>query len=281
MRLFYVNHLPIRLGSLVLNQVRAYAMKLDMWKVTAKKRLAQEATNQLKNLILQGSYKPGEKLPPERKLAEKFGINRATLREALKDLEHLGLVRIRQGDGTRVLDFFQTAGLDLLRHLLPLNEEAQLGLLRDILEFRQIIGRELAKLAAERTTEQHLEMLREIASRKVGSPSERMVQDLDFYVELGRASKNMVFLLLLNSVRSAVRNVSRLFSDLNPPAEEVMAHHAELIDALAKGDQEEAYRIADLHLSRGKEHFLEIISSGPVIVSWAQPAASAQGEEIP
>ena len=67
--------------------------------------MADEIVEQLRSLILTGQYRPGAKLPPERELARTLGVNRASLREALKKLEHLGLVRIRQGDGTRVENF--------------------------------------------------------------------------------------------------------------------------------------------------------------------------------
>ena len=91
-----------------------------MLKPVEKQRVAEEIVEQLRELILTGKYPPGAKLPPERELAKRLGVNRASLREALKKLEHLGLVRIRQGDGTRVQNFMETGGIELVSHLLPL-----------------------------------------------------------------------------------------------------------------------------------------------------------------
>jgi len=228
-----------------------------MWPPKERLRVAQEVTGQLREMILSGSYRAGEKLPPERKLAETLGINRATLREALKTLEHAGLVRSRQGDGTRVLDFVQTAGLDLLRHLIPLREATRRSLLRDVLEFRQIIGREVARLAAERARPEHLERLREIAARPAEGAEEALLQDLDFYTELARTTENLVFALLLNTVRGTVRSFSSFFADFNPAVDEVRTHHLEVIEALAEGDAERASLASDRHLERGKAHVLE------------------------
>src|SRR5436853_6488353 len=121
-----------------------------MLKPIEKQRVAEEIVDQLRSLILTGAYAPGDKLPPERLLAKQLGVNRASLREALKKLEHQGLVKIRQGDGTRVQDFRQTGGLDLISHLIPLVQGGDLRLLRDTLEFRRIYGREIARLAAAR-----------------------------------------------------------------------------------------------------------------------------------
>ena len=89
-----------------------------MLKPVEKQRVAEEIVEQLRSLILTGQYPPGAKLPPERELAKKLGVNRASLREALKKLEHLGLVRIRQGDGTRVTNYMETAGIELVSHLV-------------------------------------------------------------------------------------------------------------------------------------------------------------------
>ena len=89
-----------------------------MLKPIGKQRVAEEIVQQLRSLILRGHYATGDKLPPERKLAEELGVNRASLREAIKALEQMGLVKTRQGDGTRVLDFMQTAGVELVSHLV-------------------------------------------------------------------------------------------------------------------------------------------------------------------
>ena len=91
-----------------------------MLKPVEKQRVAEEIAEQLRSLILNGQYPPGAKLPPERELSKRLQVNRASLREALKKLEHLGLVRIRQGDGTRVQNFMETGGIELVQHLLPL-----------------------------------------------------------------------------------------------------------------------------------------------------------------
>src|SRR2546430_17659508 len=105
-----------------------------MLRPVGKQRVAEEIVEQLRGLILKGSYTPGQKLPPERRLAEELGVNRASLREAIKSLEQMGLVKTRQGDGTRVLDFMQTAGVELGSHLIPNDCKAKMGVLSDVLE---------------------------------------------------------------------------------------------------------------------------------------------------
>src|SRR3954463_9620079 len=134
-----------------------------MFRPVGKPRVAEEIVSQLRGLILRGDYAPGDKLPPERRLAEELGVNRASLREAIKSLEQMGLVKTRQGDGTRVLDFMRTAGVELVSHLIPVDGAPNLEMLGDVLEFRRFFGREVARQAALRATDEDLKKLEELA----------------------------------------------------------------------------------------------------------------------
>ncbi|HWU86827.1 MAG TPA: FadR/GntR family transcriptional regulator [Kofleriaceae bacterium] len=228
-----------------------------MLKPVEKQRVAEEIAEQLRSLILGGQYPPGSKLPPERELSKRLRVNRASLREALKKLEHLGLVRIRQGDGTRVQNFMETGGIELVQHLLPL-AGGKPELIRDLLEFRRIFGRELARLAAARTpkvSEGGLAKLRDLADRadKVTGALELFELDFDFYVAVAQLSGNQVMLLLINTVREGVRSFMPLLANLAAPGEIVRKHHRELIAAVEKGDVAAAGRIADEYLRMGAE----------------------------
>ncbi len=227
-----------------------------MLKPVEKQRVAEEIAEQLRSLILSGQYPPGSKLPPERELAKRLKVNRASLREALKKLEHLGLVRIRQGDGTRVQNFMETGGIDLVQHLLPL-AQAKPTLIRDLLEFRRVFGRELARLAAARTANDGdaLGKLRALADRAdlVTAATELFELDFDFYVALAQATGNQVMLLLINTVRDGVRSFTPLLANLAGPGDIVRKHHRELIGALERGDVSRAGQVADDYLRMGAD----------------------------
>jgi GntR family transcriptional repressor for pyruvate dehydrogenase complex len=227
-----------------------------MLKPVEKQRVAEEIAEQLRSLILNGQYPPGSKLPPERELSKRLRVNRASLREALKKLEHLGLVRIRQGDGTRVQDFMQTGGIELVQHLLPLGG-GKPELIRDLLEFRRIFGRELARLAAARSARDKdgLSRLRGLADKadRTNGAAELFDLDFDFYVALGAMCGNQVMLLLLNTVRDGVRNFMPLLANLAAPTDLVRKHHRELIGAIERGDVASAGKIADEYLRMGAE----------------------------
>src|SRR4051794_15074961 len=180
-----------------------------MFRPVGKPRVAEEIVQQLRGLILRGEYAVGDKLPPERRLAMELGVNRASLREAIKALEHMGLVKTRQGDGTRVLDFMQTAGLELISHLIPGDGTPNLPVMADVLDFRRWFGRESARLAAERATEEDVRALEAVAQRADQDgvdPAELLRIDFEFYVALTAAAKNAVMKLLINTMRPAVVN---------------------------------------------------------------------------
>ena len=220
-----------------------------------KLRVAEGVAEQLRYLILTGSYRVGDKLPPERQLAKDLGVNRSSLREGLKKLEHMGLVKIRQGDGTRVLDFMQTGGFDLVSHLIPLAQAGHVGLLGDVLEFRRIYGREVAQLAAIRRTADDLERMGALADQAEATedPAELLRLDFDFYVALTHASQNRVLLLLINTTRAAVLKQASFFAGFFHAADVVRRHHKEMMTALHAADATKAYRVADEYLARGAE----------------------------
>jgi GntR family transcriptional repressor for pyruvate dehydrogenase complex len=225
-----------------------------MLKPVEKQRVAEEIAEQLRALILNGQYPPGSKLPPERELSKRLRVNRASLREALKKLEHLGLVRIRQGDGTRVQNFMETGGIELVQHLLPL-AGGKPELIRDLLEFRRIMGREIARLAAARGAKDGTVRLRALADKadQTTNAAELFDLDFEFYVAVAAMCGNQVMLLLINTVRDGVRGFMPLLANLAGPQDQVRKHHRELIAAIEKGDVNNAGRVADEYLKMGAE----------------------------
>lgn len=235
-----------------------------MFRPVGKPRVAQEIVQQLRGLILRGEYAVGDKLPPERKLAEELGVNRASLREAIKALEQVGLVKTRQGDGTRVLDFMQTAGVELISHLVPGDGAPNMPVLTDVLEFRRWFGRETARLAAERASEEDIRAIEAIAERS-SDPAldvgELLKLDFEFYVQLTNAAKNAVMKLLVNTIRPAVVNYAPFFATFNPPPQAVRKHQRDVLKAIAARDGEAAARAADAYLKKAVEQMQALAKS--------------------
>lgn len=238
-----------------------------MLKPIGKQRVAEEIVQQLRSLILRGHYATGDKLPPERKLAEELGVNRASLREAIKALEQMGLVKTRQGDGTRVLDFMQTAGVELVSHLVAGTTDGvpSIEVLEDVLEFRRIFARDIAHLAAEKANAEEIARLDEIAHRAEAelSPGDLLKVDFEFYLELTRTAKNRVFQLLINTIRAAVTSHAGFFAQVSPPAQVVRKHHRDVITAIRAREPEKAAKAVNDYLHKAQEMVTALFPNRP------------------
>lgn len=216
-------------------------------------RVAEQIVHQLLEAIVNRTLRPGERLPSERSLSSRLGVNRASLREAIKRLEQMGLVHTRQGDGTRVMDFMSHAGLELLKHIIPLASSESLALRRDLQEVRVVLGREVARLAALRCEPEDLAELRRLQQRSLSQPlfPEDLLQlDMEVFAALARASHNQVVQLLVNSIRAAVSFQPALFVPLIPEAKQVLEYHRALMDLLAARDLDGSAELTESYLGR-------------------------------
>jgi GntR family transcriptional repressor for pyruvate dehydrogenase complex len=155
---------------------------------------------ELREAILSGRYQPGERLPPQRTLAAELGVNMASVREALKRLEQLRLVDVRQGDATRVLAWRSSGGLEALAAVKTMDAD----LIAALFEARRLLLVEAARLAAERRTATQSATLDELASRFAEATDEQagLLVDWAFMAAVIEASGNLVFQLIMNSVRA-------------------------------------------------------------------------------
>lgn len=120
--------------------------------------LTTSVARQIRTSILNGSYSPGEFLPAERALALEFGVDRNTVRSSIQELEQLGLVQRRQGSGCRVLDYRETATLDLLQYLVitPDSNEVDAEVVQSAIDISVMTFRGIIALAVERLQPQDL-----------------------------------------------------------------------------------------------------------------------------
>ena len=166
--------------------------------------VSDQVFRSLLEALLAGRYEAGEKLPTQRALAADLGVTMGSLREALKRLEQMGLVEARQGDAMRVRDWREHGGLDVIAHLLFRSGGLDAGVMADVLEARGLMLRELAALAAERRDDAQARRLGELAEQVAGAPDAAAAQlvDFAFFTELAQAAGNLVFVLVLNSIRA-------------------------------------------------------------------------------
>ena len=175
--------------------------------------MSDQVFRALCDAIVSGGYEAGEKLPTQRALAADLGVNMASVREAVKRLEQLGLVEVRHGDAMRVRDWRAEGGLDVIVHLLLAAGGLDRTTLAAVLEARRLMLAEAARLAAERRTAEQAERLDAMAQRIAAEddPAAAQLLDLEFMTELVEASQNVVFVLVLNAVRRLYLEHAGLF----------------------------------------------------------------------
>lgn len=188
--------------------------------------------------ILTGRYAPGEKLPTQRALAGEFDVNMATVREAVKKLEQLRLIEVRHGDAMRVRDWRRHGSLDIVAHMLFGAGAFDAQVLANVLEARRLLLTECARLAAERRSSEQAARLKELSARLADDLPDQTAQaiDFEFYEELAEASGNLVFTLIINSIRDLYLQHAAAFSAVVDNRERLIPLYARVAAAIDRGD---------------------------------------------
>lgn len=188
-------------------------MSKRAWKVAPRARSAgskptqttsREITLRLLREFVAGTYLAGTKLPTERQLAEEFGVSRNVMREALKRLEALGLVSIRQGAGIFLENVQMTAGLELLDVFFykedgTINED----FLEDIYEAREALTRVVVRSVAIHRNQDEVDRLKELIHQRgeaLHDPARLTSINLEWFRVLAGATHNIVFNLIFNTM---------------------------------------------------------------------------------
>jgi DNA-binding FadR family transcriptional regulator len=169
-------------------------------------KLTESIAARLRNEILVGTYKAGERLPAERDLASRLGVNRGSVREALKKLEQMGLVVIRRGDGATVRHLHD-ASIEIVRHLLIVNGVVNRRLLEQVLDVQEMLIAGAAHLAVERGSPEDHQRARELLWRLLepGVSNAERPALFDALVDvIAEASGNLVVRLVRNVIRPAL-----------------------------------------------------------------------------
>lgn len=212
----------------------------------ARTSVVDTLERQIQQDIFAGSHQIGTLLPPERNLAESYGVTRATLKHALGRLVGAGLLETRHGVGTRVRDYLRTGGADLLPMLVRFAPDW----LHEVFEVRRSMGAVIAQRAAGRITARQADELRSLLTA-VGAadrPAAIQLADAEVHRALARATGNRVYLLLTNTLFNAYFPARKQLVGPFQEAEVAHARLAPLVRAVCAGDPEAAARAADVYL---------------------------------
>lgn len=215
-------------------------------------RISEMIVEQIRVLMRQGQLKPGDRLPPERDLCERFGVSRVTVREALRMLESSGLVQIRVGARGGAFVTAPTsdrvgAGLTDMLTLSAISAA-------DVTEVRMILEVGIMPLVCERATEQDIADLEEICQRSedaLRSGEYSMDYSLEFHTRVAQAAHNPAVAMLVESFRGPIHMSLQQAREVAPQMGDLgTREHQRLIEAIRGRDPGAATEIMREHLER-------------------------------
>ena len=221
-----------------------------------------QAIDSIREMIADGRLKPGDRLPPEHALAQRLGVSRGSLREAVRALSQLNVLDVRRGDGTYVKSLEPS---ELLSGLVSAIELVQPHDLDEVLEVRRLLLPPAAALAAQRVSSDQLDAMRAVlAELEVATDSDR-VADLhrEFQRHVAEATGNDWLISILGALQIAGEGIRRAWLDSTPSMREVaIAYQRHILAALERGDAEMARSIATIQVEERRRWLEQVRVSG-------------------
>ena len=174
-----------------------------MFKKIRARRMYMDIVEQIQQLIKEGKLKPGDKLPSERALAEKLGVSRPPLREALAALEILGVIETRGGKGNVIKNSFDS--ISFRKRLRQLEKEESPF---EILEARKAIEVQVAAIAAKKATKEDIEAIKKSLDKLRESEediSQAMQADREFHINIAKAAHNSILFSTMTYLMEALK----------------------------------------------------------------------------
>jgi GntR family transcriptional repressor for pyruvate dehydrogenase complex len=210
-------------------------------------RIYQEIVRQVKQLIAEGKLKSGDRLPPERDLAEKFMVSRTSVREALRALQSRGLIDIRAGEGAFVRDISVDTLIEPLALVILPHREA----VGELFEARRLLEPAIAALAARRATQEELgemERILEEQAKEVAQGRTGVAQDAALHSSIANSAHNRAITRIVNALMDLLTQSRE--ESLHTPGRPTRSHadHRRILEAIKRRDDVAAHRAMLDHL---------------------------------
>ncbi len=245
-------------------------------RVPGRPYLRQDAADELRRYVLAAGLRPGDRLPSERELGQRLGLSRTSVREAMRFLEHEGLVEVRQGRPAVVRPFDLAAALQPV--LVRLTAERHL--LRDLLAVRAPLEVLAAREAAGRRRAADLAELRrclEAMRAHLDGGEDTLEEDVLFHRILYRAAGNAVLLAFSRAVQDLLTSVREAARQVAAPLERSWRQHTAIYDAVAAGDAATAGAAMERHMEGVAQEQTAALRLLERVASGSSGAAGAAG----
>lgn len=223
------------------------SMKIELLNTSDNQDIQNKIISGLKDFIEFKNLEPGEKLPSERMLSERFGVSRSHIREAIQKLEFFGILKSRPQSGTFIADIGRVAMSGMMDDILRLEKSD----FKSLVETRILLELKTVRLAALRRTETDLRKIREALDAyktKVHANEDAVEEDLLFHLAIAKASKNSTmntFMLIItpeiitNFEKYHVCDANQSFLGIQ--------EHEDIYEAIASGDPQLAKEKMKIH----------------------------------
>ena len=220
-------------------------------------RLSDEILTVLVQRARDATYPAGTRLPAERALAAELGVTRTSLREALRQMESMGVVRIRQGAGMFVLDWTLEPTMRFVQFLAASGLGMDPQFLLSFDEVRRFFAVKMLELAAERATDEDLDRIQAVLDSYPPDDTRALLAgewDFRFHREIARATKNPIFVYLLNTVRETFAALRSVYLRLDAEVSQSVADlDADLLAALRDRDGARAVSVLEARMNKDAE----------------------------
>jgi GntR family transcriptional repressor for pyruvate dehydrogenase complex len=225
-----------------------------------RRRLSDQVSRQIQELIRNGTVQPGQRLPPERELADQFNVSRTVIREAVRSLAAKGLVQVSAGSGATVSVPDTSVVSESIGLILQLRVRE--NLLQQLFEVRRLLEAEIARLAAERRNDNDLDLLEDLYRQMETCDDVETYAALDvaFHEALARATQNEIYPILLDSIVDIMLEIRRIALTDPVVMHNAQEHHGQILERISQGDGEGARRVMLDHLDDGEKQMRAILT---------------------
>ena len=218
-------------------------------------KVFEQVAGQIEKRILDGELRSGDRLPTERDLAEQFHVSRTAVREAMKILAQRGLVDMRPGRGTIVIDGAHEAMQESINLAMKL-KLGEVGGSANLVEVREILETEIAALAAARATEKEIDAMREavkVMDESLDDADAFIAADNNFHEALAQGTQNTLILILVNSIVNLLSEQRKLIFEIEGGPQRGQIHHKRILESIIRRDPQAARSDMRSHLQQVRE----------------------------
>jgi len=220
-------------------------------------RLYESVMEQIMNLLKNKELKPGDQLPPERELAEKFSISRGSLREAFRVLESRGLIKSKPGGGRFIRELKKDTIINAENIILSLEKSSIL----ELLEAREMFEVKIAEVAAQRAIPEDIELIKKSlsnAKKEEKLDDKEMKRDTEFHIAVARATHNFVFINILKLHLDLLRETRGKTWQISGRKKEQQQEHQNIFKAIKEHNSKKASEAMLKHLIGVRKAIMKI-----------------------